>query len=77
MLLVLERLVQFNDVGMVQLPHNPDLVQDYGRVAHVLLADGLHDPQIMRKDLQPGEVDLAIGALSHFLTPLTRTLMMS
>lgn len=67
MMLVLESLVQFYDIRVVQSAHDLDLIEHYRRIPHVLLADDLHYPQIMRKHLQPSQIHLPIGTLSHLL----------
>lgn len=76
-MLVLESLIQFYDIRVIQFPHNFDLVQHYRRIPHVLLTDDLHYPQIMRKNLQPRQINLPIRTLSNFLTTHISTLMNS
>lgn len=76
-MLILEGLIQLHYIRMVQLAHDLDLIQDYCWIPHVFLANNLDNPQIVRKDLQPGQINLAIRTLSHFLTHPTLTLMNS
>lgn len=73
--LILEGLVDFDDVRVIEDGHNFDLVDEDSRVFDSSLGDAFDDPQVVWEGFLTGLINDAIGPSADFLRGSGGTLM--